>query len=89
MAEGAERSISRGVMVRPAKPSDAAGFVDLYRAVASERRWIQTEVVPLGERDYRRRFRHSWTTREATLVAVADARLIGRASCRERVYSGV
>jgi putative acetyltransferase len=80
MAEGAERSISRGVIVRPAKPTDAAGFVDLYRAVASERRWIQTEVVPLGERDYRRRFRNSWTTREATLMALADGRLIGSLS---------
>jgi RimJ/RimL family protein N-acetyltransferase len=80
MAEGDERRISGGVIVRPAIPRDAAGFVEVYRAVAAERRWIQTEVVPLGERAYRRRFHRSWTTQEATLVAVEDGRVIGSLS---------
>ena len=79
MAEAEELGVS-GVIVRPAIPRDAAGFVQVYREVAAERRWIQTEVVPHGERDYRRRFRRSWTTEEATLVAVADGRVIGSLS---------
>lgn len=79
MAEAEERGAS-GVVVRPAIPRDAAGFVEVYREVAAERRWIQTEVVPHGERAYRRRFRRSWTSEEATLVAVADGRVIGSLS---------
>jgi RimJ/RimL family protein N-acetyltransferase len=80
MADAEERPILGAVTVRPAIPRDAGAFVEVYRAVAAERRWIQTEVVPLGERAYRRRFRRSWTTEEATLVALADGALIGSLS---------
>jgi len=65
------------VEVRPATPRDAAAFLTLYRAVAAERRFIRTETVTQGVRDYRRRFRRSWTEDQADLMAVADGRIVG------------
>ncbi len=69
-----------GVLVRPARPEDARSFLDVYRAVVEERRFIRTERVNRSARFYRRRFRRSWTKDEAHLVAVADGRVIGQLS---------
>ena len=66
-----------GVIVRPARPRDAGSFLDLYRAVAAEGRFIRTERVTGSVRAYRRRLRASWTEREATLVALAGDRVVG------------
>jgi RimJ/RimL family protein N-acetyltransferase len=74
--------LASGVIVRPAIPRDAAGFVEVYAAVAAERRWIRTEVVTKGVRDYRRRFRRSVTDEEATFVAESTGRVIGSLSIR-------
>jgi len=66
-----------GVVIRPATPRDAASFLELYRAVAAEGRFIRTERVTSTVRHYRRRLRDSWSDREANIVAVASARVIG------------
>jgi diaminopimelate decarboxylase len=71
-----------GVEVRPARAGDAASFLRAYRAVAAERRFIQTETVGGSARQYRRRFRRSWTTEEATLVAVTPEGVVGSLSIR-------
>lgn len=71
-----------GVEVRPARPRDAASFLRAYRAVAAERRFIQNETVSGTPRRYRRRFRRSWTSEEATLVAVVAGDVVGSLSIR-------
>jgi diaminopimelate decarboxylase len=70
------------VAIRPATPLDAASFLDLYRDVAAEGRWIQTERVARPARFYRRRFRRSWTNAGANLVAVEEGRVVGSLSIR-------
>jgi RimJ/RimL family protein N-acetyltransferase len=67
----------RSVVIRPAGPRDAASFLQLYRAVAAEGTFIRTEHVTGGTRRIRRRFRRSWTDRQADIVAVAGGRVVG------------
>jgi putative acetyltransferase len=65
-------------VVRPARPQDSETFVELWRAVAAERRFIRTERVDRSIRYYRRRFfRRTWENDQATLVAVHDDRVVG------------
>jgi RimJ/RimL family protein N-acetyltransferase len=63
--------------VRPSRGSDARSFLDLYRAVAGEGRYIRTEEVRRGTRYYRRQMAKSWEPAEASIVAVAGGRVIG------------
>lgn len=74
-----EVAVPAGIEIRPARPGDARGFLETYRAVVAERRWIRTEHVPHGVRHYRRAFRRSWTDERATIMAVAvgDDRVVG------------
>jgi len=71
-----------GVLIRPARARDAAAFLRAYRAVASERRFIQTEVVARTKRFYRRRFRSAYDGDGAHLLAFEGDRLIGSLSIR-------
>jgi ribosomal protein S18 acetylase RimI-like enzyme len=65
-------------VVRPAERRDAASFVELWKAVVAERRFIRTERVDRSVRYYRRRFfRRTWGSEQATLVAVHQDRVIG------------
>jgi ribosomal protein S18 acetylase RimI-like enzyme len=65
-------------VVRPAVRRDAASFVELWKAVVAERRFIRTERVDRSIRYYRRRFfRKTWGAEHATLVAVHQDRVIG------------
>jgi RimJ/RimL family protein N-acetyltransferase len=63
--------------VRRAAARDASSFLELWRTVVAEGRYVRTEQVTLTVRHYRRRFRHSWTSEEAELVAVEGTRVIG------------
>lgn len=69
--------IPDGVEIRPARPSDARAALALMGEVAAEGRFIRTEEVRWSVREMRKRYRRSWTIGEATIVAVADGRLIG------------
>jgi RimJ/RimL family protein N-acetyltransferase len=80
--EAGDRPASPRVRIRPATPRDAAPFLEAFRGVAAERRFIQTEVVTRSVRDYRRQFRRSWSERAAHLVAVEDERVVGSISIR-------
>ncbi|HYF12423.1 MAG TPA: GNAT family N-acetyltransferase [Actinomycetota bacterium] len=71
-----------GIEVRPARRADARSFRDAYGSVAAERRFIQTERITSSVRDYKRRFRRSWTAREANLVAAEGSRIVGSLSIR-------
>lgn len=71
-----------GIDLRPARPGDARSFLDAYRGVAAERRFIQTETVAHPARFYRRRFRRSWDEREAHLLAFDGDRVVGSLSIR-------
>jgi len=72
----------RSFVVRPARPADAGSFLQMYRGVAAEQRFIRTEEVAHPPRIFRRRFRRSWTAEEAHLVAVAGGRVVGHLSIR-------
>jgi putative acetyltransferase len=66
------------LVVRPARPGDAEAFVELWKAVAAERRFIRTERVDRSVRYYRRRFfRRTWGDDQATLVAVHGDQVVG------------
>jgi diaminopimelate decarboxylase len=71
-----------GIVVRPARPGDARSFLDAYRSVAAERRFIQTERVGRAARFYRRRFRRSIDERAAHLLALDGGRVVGSLSIR-------
>ncbi len=71
-----------GIRIRPARPRDAASFLEAYRAVAAERRFVQAEVVTRRMGFYRRRFRHSVDGRSAHLLALDGHRVIGSLSIR-------
>jgi RimJ/RimL family protein N-acetyltransferase len=71
-----------GILVRPARPGDARTFLDAFRSVAAERRFIQTETVSHPARFYRRRFRRSWDERSADVVALDGERVVGSLSIR-------
>jgi RimJ/RimL family protein N-acetyltransferase len=64
-------------IVRRAAARDASSFLELWRTVVAEGRYVRTEEVTLTVRHYRRRFRHSWTSEEAELVAVEGTCVIG------------
>jgi len=67
-----------GVEVRPARPADAPGFLEAFRVVAAEGRYIRSEEPRYDEAYYRRRFRRSWDRDRASLVAVAGDRVVGQ-----------
>jgi len=80
--EDATRGGSGAVRIRLARPGDARSFLDAYRSVAAEKRFIQTEVVPHSHRYYRKRFRRPWERNVAHLLALEEGRVIGSISIR-------
>jgi putative acetyltransferase len=72
-----EASAPVRLVVRPAVPGDAASFFELWQAVVAEGRYVRTETIKTSVRHYRRRFRRSWTSDEAEIVAVDGSRVIG------------
>jgi putative acetyltransferase len=72
-----EKHPFREVTVRVARPRDARSFLELYRAVVAERRFIRSDAVRRTERDYRKRFRDGWTEDRASLVATVGDRVVG------------
>ena len=72
--------------VRPARPGDARSFLEAFRSVAAERRFIQTEEVSQTARHYRKRFRRPVTGEGANLVAVAGGGIIGSISIRRDAH---
>jgi RimJ/RimL family protein N-acetyltransferase len=69
-----------GFDVRPATPWDARSFFEMFAAVCAEGRWIRSEAPTGSVRHYRRQFARSWTSDEASLVAVAGPEVIGHLS---------
>jgi len=75
-----------GIEIRPARPRDAASFVEALREVAAERRYIATETVNRSLRETRKRFRRSWTDHAASIVAVHEGRVIGSLGIRREEF---
>jgi diaminopimelate decarboxylase len=86
-SNGAGHAERGGFAIRPATPRDAASFLEAFRSVARERRFIQSEDVSGTPRMYRRRFRHAVTPEEAFLVAVADGSVIGSIAIRRGTHA--
>lgn len=66
-----------GVEIRPARPGDGSGAHRLLRDVAAEGRYIRTERLEAARRDFRRRFKDSWTDERAEIVALRGGEVIG------------
>ena len=79
-------SAAAGVVVRPARPEDLAGVVDLLVAVAAEGRWIGTEA-PVD-----REARLAWFRQaldhdgQALFVALAGGEVVGQLGLELRPY---
>ena len=69
-----------GVVVRPARPADAEGWLAVTRTVAGKLRYIRTEEPPRDAAAYRDRFRRSWDDEAAFVVALADGEVVGQLS---------
>jgi GNAT superfamily N-acetyltransferase len=53
-------------------------FLRMWEEVVAEKRFVRTEEVRRSARYYRRTyFKHSWTRRQASIVAVVEDRVIG------------
>jgi RimJ/RimL family protein N-acetyltransferase len=65
-------------VVRPARPEDAASFLELWNEVVAERKYVRTDRVRRGARYYRKSFRDAWNEDKASLVALDGKRVIGQ-----------
>jgi L-phenylalanine/L-methionine N-acetyltransferase len=63
--------------IRPASPGDTRSFLDLYRVVVAESRFVRTERVHRSTGFYRERFARPWTDDEAQILAVDGKRVVG------------
>ena len=77
-----ERAEAPDLEIRPAKASDAPAFLEFWRAVVAEERYVRTEVVDVPVRVYRRKFRRR-SDDEIDLVAILDGRLVGHVHAAE------
>jgi putative acetyltransferase len=76
-----------GVQVRPARPRDARSFLDAYRSVAAERRFIHSEQVSRSAGFYRRRFRRSSDDRGMHALALDEGgAVVGSLSIRRDAH---
>ncbi len=65
-------------VVRAARPKDARSFLEMWRTVVDEKRYVRSETVRRSVGYYRRRyFRRSWTDEQASIVAVHGDQVIG------------
>jgi RimJ/RimL family protein N-acetyltransferase len=69
-----------GVEIRPARPGDARSYLQMWRGVVAEKRFVRTERVARPASAYRKVFRHSWTDRQAWILAIADGEVVGSIS---------
>lgn len=69
--------IAEGVLVRPATPRDAASFLEVYREVVAEGRFLRAESTTRTVRECRRMLRRSIRGERAYLVAISDGRVVG------------
>lgn len=66
-----------GVEIRPARPSDARSYMQMWSGIVAEGRYVRSETVSHPLRVYRSRFRRSWTEHEAQIVAIEGDRVVG------------
>jgi ribosomal protein S18 acetylase RimI-like enzyme len=72
------------LVIRPAEPSDARAFLEFWKAIVAEQRFVRTEEVRTPLRAYRRRFRRR-SDLETDIVAYDGDRLVGHVNVqRER-----
>jgi RimJ/RimL family protein N-acetyltransferase len=71
---------SSAAEIRAARPGDARSFLDAFRSVAAEGRFIRTESVRGDVRGYRRQFRRPWDDHAAHVVALDGGRVVGSMS---------
>jgi diaminopimelate decarboxylase len=68
----------RGIEIRPARPADARSFLEFWRPIlVEEERLARSDELRDTARAYARRFRRSWSSEEAHIVAVEGDRVVG------------
>ncbi len=79
VAEDPRRSAEppAGVVVRPARPRDARGFLAVYGETVAEERYLRAERVIHSVGQARRLLRRSVTADQAFLVAAEGERIVG------------
>ena len=88
-ATAPDAAAPEGVAVRAATPRDAGGFLELYRNVAAEERFLRAERVLRSLRETRRLFRRPRTSERCFLVAVEDERVLGWISITREPHPAV
>jgi diaminopimelate decarboxylase len=71
------QDLPAGISLRPAQPEDARSFLSFWKAIVGEGGYVRSEEVETPARVYRARFRHSWSDREAQVVALDGGRVVG------------
>jgi ribosomal protein S18 acetylase RimI-like enzyme len=80
----AKAGMGEALEIRPAKPSDARVFLEFWKAIVAEERFVRSEEVEAPARAFRRRFRQR-SGLEIHLIALEDGRLVGHVNVqRER-----
>jgi GNAT superfamily N-acetyltransferase len=64
-------------LIRPCRASDARSFLEMWDQVVAEGRFVRPDTVQTSASYWRKRFRDSWSTENASLVAVQGSRVIG------------
>jgi L-phenylalanine/L-methionine N-acetyltransferase len=75
--EPAGSPVPAGVLIRPARPSDARAFAAFWREILEDDRALRAEDGDAGPATFRRRFRAAWSEDGAQLMAVEGGRLVG------------
>jgi RimJ/RimL family protein N-acetyltransferase len=75
-----------GIELRPARPSDARSFLAFWKAIVAEGGFVRSEEANTPVRVYRARFRHSWSDREAQVVALDGDRVVGHVYVQRELH---
>ncbi|MGZ8612740.1 MAG: diaminopimelate decarboxylase [Actinomycetota bacterium] len=82
-------STPEGVVIRAASVRDAEGFLELYRDIAAEERFLRTERVLRSVRETRRLLRHPRTSERSFLLAGERERIVGWISITREPHPAV
>jgi ribosomal protein S18 acetylase RimI-like enzyme len=77
--------VGDGLEIRPARPSDARAFLEFWRAIVAEERFVRTEEVRTTRRQYRRLFRKR-SPAETHLLAFEGGRLVGHVTVQREQH---
>jgi ribosomal protein S18 acetylase RimI-like enzyme len=81
----AEASMGESLEIRTATAADARVFLEFWKAIVAEERFVRTEEVRTTPRHYRRLFRRR-SSAETHLLAFEDGRLVGHVTVQREQH---